>query len=233
MKLSVPIHRLKRQARLMSRKEGIPLHQALDRVAAREGFHQWSLLSHRVAEPLPVADLLAQFDSGDMVLIAARPGHGKTRLCLQLVVAAAAAGRQAAFFSLEYTQTEVLAGLTQLGGDAAKFHVDCSDEISASTIEACFGTAQPGSLIVVDYLQLLDQDRRKPPLEQQVRALRDLAKRQGIVIVCISQIDRRYDATTRPLPSLDDVRLPNPLELSLFDKACFLQDSALQVLSVS
>ncbi len=26
----------------------------------------------------------------------------------------------------------------------------------------------------------------------------------------------------KPFPDLDDVRLPNPLDLSLFDKLCFL-----------
>jgi hypothetical protein len=36
MKLSAPIYHLKRQARILSRDENIPLHEALDRLAARE-----------------------------------------------------------------------------------------------------------------------------------------------------------------------------------------------------
>ena len=82
MKLSAPVHRLKRQARLMSRQEAIPLHAALDRVAAREGFVSWSLLSARLSAASPAARLFAELAPGDLVLVGARPGHGKTVLSL-------------------------------------------------------------------------------------------------------------------------------------------------------
>jgi len=44
MTLSAPIHQLKRRARLLSRRERIPLHAALDRIATDEGYRSWSLL---------------------------------------------------------------------------------------------------------------------------------------------------------------------------------------------
>jgi len=47
MRLSAPIYRLRRQAKLLARKAGIPLNQALDRVAKDEGFQSWSLLVAR------------------------------------------------------------------------------------------------------------------------------------------------------------------------------------------
>jgi len=47
MSLSAPIFRLKRRAKLLSREAGIPLNQALDRVAKDEGFQSWSLLVAR------------------------------------------------------------------------------------------------------------------------------------------------------------------------------------------
>lgn len=47
MKLSAPIHRLKRNAKLLSRSAEIPLFQALNRIAREEGFDNWSELSHR------------------------------------------------------------------------------------------------------------------------------------------------------------------------------------------
>ncbi|RUU73632.1 DNA helicase, partial [Mesorhizobium sp. M7A.T.Ca.TU.009.01.3.1] len=31
-----------------------------------------------------------------------------------------------------------------------------------------------------------------------------------------------YDPAKKPCPDIGDVRLPNPLDLSLFDKTCFL-----------
>ena len=45
MKLSAPIYRLKRQAKLLSRAEKIPLHSALDHIARGQGFGSWSLLA--------------------------------------------------------------------------------------------------------------------------------------------------------------------------------------------
>lgn len=45
MKLSVPIHVLKRKAKLIARQQRIPLNRALDLVAQEEGFKSWSLLS--------------------------------------------------------------------------------------------------------------------------------------------------------------------------------------------
>jgi hypothetical protein len=44
----------------------------------------------------------------------------------------------------------------------------------------------------------------------------------------ISQVHRRFDPTHRPLPTLDDIRLPNPLDLTLFNKACFLHDGMVE-----
>lgn len=48
-------------------------------------------------------------------------------------------------------------------------------------------------------------------------------------IVQISQIDRSFDTAGLPMPSLEHVRLPNPLDLSLFDKAWFINDWQMRV----
>jgi len=50
------------------------------------------------------------------------------------------------------------------------------------------------------------------------------AQQFGVNIVCISQIDRAYHYPEKKTPTLDDVRLPNPLDLALFDRACFLHE---------
>jgi hypothetical protein len=44
MRLSAPIYRLRQKAKQLAREAGIPLHQALIRVAHNEGFQSWSLL---------------------------------------------------------------------------------------------------------------------------------------------------------------------------------------------
>ena len=64
--------------------------------------------------------------------------------------------------------------------------------------------------------------RENPDLMTQIRTLRDFARERALILVFISQIDRTYDPTSKRFPDIGDVRLPNPLDLSLFDHTCFL-----------
>ena len=68
---------------------------------------------------------------------------------------------------------------------------------------------------------------------QQVKALRGFAKERGLIIVFITQIHRSYNPAEKPCPELADVRLPNPLDLTLFNKTCFLNDGVVRVAAVS
>jgi len=228
MKLSAPVYRLKRKAKELARKDDIPLHLALDRVAAGEGFGAWSLLAAKSAETLSAEGLLARLEPGDLLLIGARPGHGKTLLSLQLAVEAMKAGRRAVFFTLEYTARDVLGRFRALGVDPAQFEAlfsfDDSEAISADHIMQALAEAPRGTLAIVDYLQLLDQKRGNPGLGAQISALKAFAREKGVILAFISQIDRSYDPAAKPCPDLDDVRLPNPFDLSLFSKSCFLNE---------
>ena len=225
MRLSAPLYRLKRDAKRLSRDQKLPLHAALDRVAAQQGFARWSLLASSHARGRS-ARLFAQLQPGDMVLIGARPGQGKTLLSLQLAVEAMKAGRRAVFFTLEYTTSDVLGRFRALGVEPAQFEAlftfDDSDAINADHIMQVLADAPDGTLAIVDYLQLLDQKRGNPELGAQISALKDFARARGLILGFISQIDRSYDPATKPCPDLADVRLPNQLDLSLFSKACFL-----------
>lgn len=232
MKLSAPVYRLKRKAKELARKDDIPLHLALDRVAVGEGFGAWSLLAAKSAEALSAEGLLARLAPGDLLLIGARPGHGKTLLSLQLAVEAMKAGRRAAFFTLEYTAKDVLGRFRALGVDPAPFEAlfgfDDSDAISADHIMRVLADAPDGTLAIVDYLQLLDQKRGNPELMVQISALKVFAREKGLILAFISQIDRAYDLAVKSCPDLNDIRLPNPLDLSLFNKACFLNEGEIR-----
>ncbi len=233
MKLSAPISVLKQQAKALSRKEGIPLHQALDQVASREGFRAWSLLSARATPQNPAQALLAQLRPGELVLLGSRPGQGKTLLSLELAILAMKHGNRAAFFSLDYTPADVSGRFQLLGENLGEFQdrflFDDSDKICADYIVAQLASASPRTLVIVDYLQLLDQKRENPELMQQVQRLKTFARERQVIVLCLSQIDRKYEAANREFPEIDDVRLPNPLDLSLFDRTCFLHQGKMQV----
>ena len=237
MKLSAPIYCLKHQARILSRTEDIPLHEALDRIAAKEGFPRWSLLAARMSAASTARTLFAHFTPRDLVLLGARPGHGKTQLSLELTVEAMKSGRQGVFFTLEYSVTDILNLFKTIGEDPAvfrnAFEFDASDSISAEYIMARLTTVPPGTVVVIDYLQLLDQKRENPELVAQVSALKTFANERSLVLVFISQIDRSFDPSIERCPGLNHVRLPNPLDLKLFNKACFLHNGELEVSAIS
>ncbi len=232
MKLSAPIYHLKRKARLLCRKDRIPLHEALDRIAASEGFHGWSLLAARASGAIATGDLLARLTPGDLVLVGARPGQGKTLLSLELTVEAMKSGSRGFFFTLEYTRKDVLDRFRAIGVDWTQFNdlfeFDNSDTISSDYIVDKLASAPHGTLVVIDYLQILDQRRENPQLMAQVRALKLFARKRGLIMVFISQIDRSYDASMKRWPDIGDVRLPNPLDLTLFNKTCFLNNGAVR-----
>ncbi len=233
MKLSAPIFRLKRQAKLLSRETNAPLHAALDEVAKREGYRSWSHLAGSSSHERPAPKLLAHFVSGDLVLLGARPGHGKTLLGLELAAEAARAGHRSFFFSLEENEASISDRLRDLGFEMDEVGnalvIDTSDTICADHIIERVGNGQDNSVVVVDYLQLLDQRRQNPELAVQVETLASFARTASAIIVAISQIDRSFDLEGKPLPDVTDVRLPNPVDLALFTKTCFLHNGEMRV----
>jgi len=181
--------------------------------------------------------LYSRLNPGDLVLVGARPGHGKTLMSLRLAVEAMKSGNRGAFFTLEDTEQAVLNRFRMIDADHAEFaelfEFDSSDAISADYIVTRLAAAPRGTLAVVDYLQLLDQKRENPDVMTQVQALKAFARERSVIIVFISQIDRSYDPERKPVPDLEDVRLPNPLDLRLFDKMFFLHDGEVQFRAAS
>ncbi len=232
MKLSAPIYSLKRLAKSHSRQAQIPLHAALDKVAQDEGFRNWSLLARLASQSTSTTEMLELIKSGELVLLGARPGQGKTLMGVDFIAKSTKMGKHGWFFTLEWNTADVEERLNLLGEKPLNvndlFHFDGSDSISADYILDRLADAENGTVAVVDYLQLLDQKRSNPELSVQVNKLRSFARQQRIIIVCISQVDRSYENADRQTPTLGDVRLPNPLDLTLFDRACFLHDGRVE-----
>jgi replicative DNA helicase len=232
MKFTAPLFILKQQARVLSRKKGIPLHQALDEIASREGFKAWSLLSARAVSDRPSERFLDHLSPGDLALIAARPGQGKTLFSLKLAIETIRRGHRAAFFTLEFTQADVAGCFKALGEKLSDYNgkllIDDSDEICADYVARKLASATAKTLVVIDYLQLLDQKRIHASIADQIQRLKAFAEERQLIVVCLSQIDRRYDASQQPFPDFKDVRLPNPLDMGVFNHACFLNRGKLQ-----
>ena len=231
MKRTAPVHVLKGKAKKLKRDRSITMTQALDIVAQAEGYNSWSLLQAKATSPAPrtAGEVLDDLHPGDMLLVGARPGLGKTTFALRLLLRAVAQGRAGWFFSLEYTPKTFAEKLNALeagaDGPARLIRTDFADGICADhIIRATEKAVTPGAVIAVDYLQLLDQQRDKPSLQRQVEDLKAYARAKRCSMVFLSQIDRAIEEEGRNKPGLADVRLPNPLDLGLFNKVVFVEN---------
>ena len=185
MNLSAPIYRLKRQAKQLARETSRPMNETLDQIASDEGFRSWSHLSS-VASQQPVAKrLLNGFQPRELILIAGRPGQGKTTLALTILAEAVLRHRRAWFFTLEYTEAEAWRRLEGEGYSQSRLrpylNIDASDDLSAKTMVDHMrpNVEEKPWLAVIDYLQIMDQNRQHPPLQQQVDMLKDFAREAG------------------------------------------------------
>lgn len=231
MKLSAPIYVLKAQAKQLKKAKLISTTEALDQIAQREGYSSWSLLQLKAKDIAPKTkeDILEYLNPGDLMLIGSRPGLGKTIFTLKLLLQAMNEGKQCFFFTLEYSRKEIAAKIAeldeQIGENHPKLTFDFSDEISSDyIIQRIEQNILPGSLVAIDYLQLLDQKRSKPDLQIQVERLKEFAKNKECILIFISQVDRAFETKAKPQPGVEDIRLPNPLDLTLFNKMMFLHN---------
>jgi replicative DNA helicase len=234
MKLSAPVYILKSQAKELKKSQGIPMVEALNLIAKREGFSSWSLLHSKSDDLLPTRreDVLGFFNPGDLVLIGGRPSMGKTNFTISLFVQAI---RQIASKHFLFTLEEIHKAVARrmacydesIGKSDEKFSLDYSNEISAGyIIEKTKNQISQSSVVVVDYLQLLDHKRSNPPLQEQIEMLKVFAKEKGCILILISQIRREIESRLDKRPNLEDIKLFNPLDLNLFNKILFLYRSA-------
>ncbi len=230
MKLSSPIHILKSKAKKLKNEQSLTMTQALDLIAKQEGFNSWSLLASQKEKLLPknYGEVLDFFNNGDLVLIGARPGTGKTSFTIGLFVQAIEKRRPKGFyFTLDETHKDLAGRIAtyneMIGQNNDLFELNYSNDISSEYITKTIqGKVRPGSLVIIDYLQLLDQKRTNPPLQNQIEKLKEYAKESGCIIIFLSQIDRQIEYRSDKRPTVDDIRLPNPLDIKLFNKIIFL-----------
>src|SRR5205814_9389355 len=72
------------------------------------------------------------------------------------------------------------------------------------------------SLIVVDYLQLIEPDNPRDPRQEQVarisRRLKGLARELGVPVLCLAQLNRQVEATRDSKPQLSHLRESGAIE---------------------
>jgi len=185
--------------------------------------------------------LLGGFRASQLVILAARPGMGKSTAAAQIGVTAALAGHGTDVFSFEMNASQIWrrmvahhaqislgrinrGGLSLIDRHAAVgATTDLAeaplwiDEESNCTVPALVGavrkqrsSGRKPSLIVVDYLQLLQTTRRRESRVQEIteisRQLKIAARELRIPLLVLSQLSRDSEKDNGRRPELTDLR---------------------------
>ena len=187
---------------------------------------------------IPCVDKKTKLKAGEMTILAARPGMGKSALAGNIAAHCAKHG-DVAMFSLEMTSTAVITRLVtstammHLGGkikdhqwgritnSLAKVRnlglwLDDRAGLSVSEMRAALMRVPKTRLIVVDYLGLMAEDKKSQRHDLAVggnaRDLRALAKDLGAHVIVLCQLNRKVEDRDPPVPGLADLRDSGNLE---------------------
>lgn len=160
------------------------------------------------------------FRPGQLVVVAGRPGMGKSALMCQLIWAAADAGKPAMVASLEMTSGEIAERVltARTRNQFANMPVrlcEAGDLQKILSLIRLDKRKRDTQLVAVDYLQIIEaQATRNESREQRVaamsRALKRLAMELRIPILLGSQLNRASEKRDRP--SLGDLRESGAIE---------------------
>lgn len=183
-------------------------------------------------------------NKSDLILLAARPAMGKTAFALNIVTNVAIKSKKSvAVFSLEMSSeqlvTRVLSSIAKINGMTlktgnltvddwtrlaisaqelaqAKIYIDDMPNTTVSEMKAKVRRLHNIDLIVVDYLQLMQNARRSDSRVQEIsditRALKIMAKELDVPVIALSQLSRSPDTRMEHQPKLSDLRDSGSIE---------------------
>ena len=202
--------------------------------------------------PTGLADLdskILGLNKSELVLVAARPGMGKTSIALNMALHVAMAEHKAvAIFSLEMSREQLVmrllsrAALVPLSNlltgqltphqwnsisDAAQqlsatdIRIDDNPRLTVSDMNALCRRVPNLSLVVIDYLQLLQSagggrprsgDSRTQEVSDISRMMKIMAKELNVPVVTASQLSRANENRQDKRPMLSDLRESGAIE---------------------
>lgn len=187
------------------------------------------------------------FHGGELILIAGRPGMGKSSFAVNIAEYVAINDKNTvALFNLEMPKEQIVSRILcsqamvnsikmrtgDMDGDdwekigdvvnkiaSSPIYIDDTATITVSQIRAkCRRLKQTRqlSLIVIDYLQLMQSGKRTDSRQQEIsdisRSLKILAKELDVPVIALSQLSRASESRSDKRPMLSDLRESGAIE---------------------
>lgn len=187
-------------------------------------------------------DCLGNLEGGDVTVVGARPGVGKSAFVTQMIGQMAKKSYRVGYFNLEMNESQVyerfvarLAELsltrvrrakTFLGEEQEKFN-KANDEMSGYDVIISTGSKavseirtesrhQRFDVIIIDYLQLIKADRRYSNRASEVgdisKAIKELSMALHVPIILLSQLNRTSEIRDTKEPTMSELRESGDIE---------------------
>lgn len=187
-------------------------------------------------------DCLGGLEGGDITVIGARPGVGKSALVTQMIGQMALKGHRTGYFNLEMNESQVyerfVARLAELSltrvrrakkflGSEKEAFDRANEELSGYDVVVSTGSKtvseiraesrhQQYDVIIIDYLQLIKADRRHANRASEVgdisKAIKALASELHIPIILLSQLNRLSEQKDSKEPTMAELRESGDIE---------------------
>ena len=188
--------------------------------------------------------VLVGMGNSDLILVGARPGMGKTSFTLNIATnVAQTTKKKVCVFSLEMSADQLVSRILssealvdshelrsgKLSSDSWEKIADASSRlascdiliddtsgISVTDMKAKLRRVDNLGLVIIDYLQLMQSDRKIDNRVQEVseisRSLKIMAKELMVPIICCAQLSRGPESRTDKKPMLSDLRDSGAIE---------------------
>lgn len=187
-------------------------------------------------------DITGGLEGGDVIVIGARPGVGKSAFTSQIILEMAKAGKRIGFYNLEMSEKQVYERLLsnqsgirlnrirraiQFLGDEKERFDKANRILEGMDILVSSGTKSVSEIrnecrhqeldcIIIDYLQLVRADTRYQSRASEVgaisKAIKALAMELNVPIIALSQLNRTSEMRETKEPTMGELREAGDIE---------------------
>lgn len=187
-------------------------------------------------------EITGGLEGGDVIVIGARPGVGKSAFTSQIILEMAKAGKRIGFYNLEMSEKQVYERLLsnqsgirlnrirraiQFLGDEKERFERANQTLGKMDILISSGTKSVSEIrnecrhqelncIIIDYLQLVRADTRYQSRASEVgaisKAIKALAMELNVPIIALSQLNRTSEMRETKEPTMGELREAGDIE---------------------